>query len=450
VRIRRLTLLLLSFALSKTNPSAAPPYQPLPAWRPAPAASDRPIVRKSDPRPVTHRISSREVTIGFSDKGGGYLNFCDRGDGLNIVSPLYGRGWQHSIRDAMHSGRYNPTQAGFRDHYGVPVRCRVDGGRFIIEKFNMPLYGDPVFDFTEYEDLAEDAPVYKDSDNSDTDALDETGKTQDDELRSEFDFAGTYEDVSDLTGNGISAFRHRFHYAYVREPAAMLQFGKEATLLSGEPVLQANRRVVDASPEALPGDQTPTDTDLSLVQSTLYSIRLLKTPDLDVRAALWRQDGQWRVLERQESGGAIVPRMDDRLIDLRTTAGQSTRRAHPPKFADFRAEGNLFVFTSDTDPAAGRAIGLFVPDSPQNTRQVVGLHRDTGEPLYAEDRRLNGWFQMGWARGPHIILVARTTLTGLLAPGRGRPDAVEAIYGEVFILFGTPEEILRAARNIEE
>ena len=80
-----------------------------------------PVVSTSDPSVVTHRLKIGDIEIGFSDQGGGYLNYLDVGDGKNIVSARYGRGWQGSLRDELHSGRYNPTQAGFTDFAGTPV-----------------------------------------------------------------------------------------------------------------------------------------------------------------------------------------------------------------------------------------------------------------------------------------------------------------------------------------
>ena len=76
---------------------------------------------------------------------------------MNIVSARYGRGWQGSIRDRLHNGRYNSTQAGFRDYAGAPVELRPGPGRMEILRFDLPLYSDPVFDFTAHEDLAEDS-----------------------------------------------------------------------------------------------------------------------------------------------------------------------------------------------------------------------------------------------------------------------------------------------------
>jgi hypothetical protein len=98
----------------------------LPRYDPGPACNESlPIVRESDPATVSHRLKIGHVTIGYSDTGGGYINYCDIGntDGkdVNVNAPDYGKGWQGAIRDQIHSGRYNPTQGGFRDPYGAPV-----------------------------------------------------------------------------------------------------------------------------------------------------------------------------------------------------------------------------------------------------------------------------------------------------------------------------------------
>jgi hypothetical protein len=45
-----------------------------------------PVVSTSDPSVVTHKLKLDEITIGFSDQGGSYLNYLDLGDGKNIVS----------------------------------------------------------------------------------------------------------------------------------------------------------------------------------------------------------------------------------------------------------------------------------------------------------------------------------------------------------------------------
>ena len=167
------------------------------------ALAREPIVKKSDPAVVTHRLKVGDITVGFSDMGGGYLNLLDMGDGKNIVSAKYGRGWQGSLRDQFHGGRYNPTQAGFTDYAGAPVKLVLTNKKLSIPSFNLPLYGDPVFDFTQHEDLVPDYRGYKDKGKTDTDGLDESELSQDDELRSEFDFEGFYENSFATSDNTL-------------------------------------------------------------------------------------------------------------------------------------------------------------------------------------------------------------------------------------------------------
>lgn len=169
-------------------------------------------------------------------KGGGYLNYCSIDNGPNIVSTDYGKGWQGALRDRLHRGRYNPTQAGFRDTAGSPVEIVEQKNKLIIKKFNMPLYGDAVFDFTEHEDLVPDSSKYKD-----------------DEIRSEFDFYGYYEDAPPVVGNKIVVIRFYAEYSYAREPKAIYQFGEKARKENGQPVLNKKALERDIS-KTLIGD----------------------------------------------------------------------------------------------------------------------------------------------------------------------------------------------------
>lgn len=56
-----------------------------PEWVPGWASNDTlPIIILSDNEEVTHTIKSGEVTLGINASGGGYINYCDRGDGMNL------------------------------------------------------------------------------------------------------------------------------------------------------------------------------------------------------------------------------------------------------------------------------------------------------------------------------------------------------------------------------
>jgi hypothetical protein len=125
---------------------------------------------------VTHTlesvVGSKRAVIGVNDRGGGYINsVLLHGfgiDGVDIVVTDFGKGWQGSVRDNLHGGRYNPTQAGIRDQFGAPVSV-VKNSTLLVEQFAMPLYGDPVFDFLANETGGVADAYPKDGGNSDAD-----------------------------------------------------------------------------------------------------------------------------------------------------------------------------------------------------------------------------------------------------------------------------------------
>ncbi len=395
-----------------------------------------PIVREGDPTAVTHTFKIRDITFGFNDQGGGYLNFVDLGDGKNIVPAFFGRGWQGSVRDQFHSGRYNPTQAGFRDYAGAPVTLTATEHSLTIPRFQLPLYGDPVFDFTEHEDLAADFKGYKDNGNSDTDGLEETGLSQDEELRSEFDFEGLYEDATDLAGGTIPVLRFYSRYTYAREPKSILQFGKKALLADGKPVLVESARSQDIS-SALMGSQTAKDDDLSQIIFTAYGIRL--TPESGYTTPLWIEQGKWT--------GA----------SLETVKGWDKERRFflpIPSAEENAAEETLeypfLVLAKGNDPDTAPAIGLYTPSKSEiNTHQLLGLDKTSGKIVYREDRRTKSFLVLSHVVPTQAALLSRFFLTGMLAPGHGRPNVLEALQNETFVLFGTPNQIRNCVEVLE-
>jgi len=399
------------------------------------AAGPSPVVQPGDPFAVTHKFKIGEITIGVSDLGGGYLNHVDLGDGKNIVSPNYGRGWQGSVRDQLHSGRYNPTQAGFMDNVGAPVEVIATGHAIKIPKFNLPLFGDPVFDFTEHEDIAPDFKGYKDNGNSDTDGIGESNLTQDDEVRSEFDFEGVYVDATDLAGGGIPVLRFYSRYTYARPPAAIRQFGKSALLSDGKPVINEAARVEDISP-AMPGDQPATDEDLSGIIFTAYGTRLLS--DSGYTVPMWRENGAWKSLPELESGRG--KEMEFRL------PGPADEGKSPPVTMD----SEFLVLAKGTDPAKSPAIALYSPSSDINTNQILGLDEATGRVVYKEDRRTQGKILFSRVIPSQVDIRNRYFLTGMLAPGNGMPNVLEALQNETFVLFGTPDQILEAIEPLRK
>lgn len=192
---------------------------------------------------------SNGVVLGFLGDGGGYINYGTWSDdpaveGENFVAGNFGRGWQVTLRDAAHSGRYNPTQAGISEKIGVHANLNVKlGGNLLkIEPFRVPLYLDNYFfDFIQNEpqwttnitkNLYDWDP--NDNGNSDTDGLSPTdpsnpdGKTFQEEDSSEFTFSGNYQNLSQLAGpdntQDIAILRTKYTFAYSENPAAIKQF----------------------------------------------------------------------------------------------------------------------------------------------------------------------------------------------------------------------------------
>jgi hypothetical protein len=163
-------------------------------------------VTYSDPTGVAQWITSGPFSFGFNEDGGGCISCilsdpsagqparCDSlaGD-PNLVSPGYGRAWQNSFRDNLHSNRYNPTQAGFSDSWGIPAAltlgdsCNGPGGRLYVAPFRLPIYSNHKFDWVENEDIVSDGYA-DDGDASDNDGIDESGLSQLDEIRSEWNY----------------------------------------------------------------------------------------------------------------------------------------------------------------------------------------------------------------------------------------------------------------------
>lgn len=397
------------------------------------ALAREPIVRKSDPAVVTHRLKIGDITVGFSDKGGGYLNYLDTGDGKNIVSAKYGRGWQGSLRDQLHSGRYNPTQAGFTDYAGVPVKLVLTDKKLTIPSFNLPLYGDPVFDFTQHEDLVPDFRGYKDKGKTDTDGLDESEWSQDDELRSEFDFEGFYENATALGGGKIPILRFYSRYTYARSPRAILQFGKKAKKKDGKPVINEKARIADVS-RTMPGRQAPTDVDLSKIIFTAYGIRLLTSSGYTT--PMWHEGGKWRSLTLKDIRG----RGKEKTFEL---AASKTRKFRGNKILN----SQFLLLAKGSDPNKSRAIALYCPASGQtNSKQILGLDRKTGRVIYREDRRERSVIMFSHVIPTQVGIRSRFFISGMLAPDHGNPKAVEALQHDTYVLFGTPAEILRATQ----
>ncbi len=392
-------------------------------------AETTPIVLESDPAYVSHTLKVKNVTIDLNDKGGGYLNYCSIDDGANIVSTDYGKGWQGALRDRMHRGRYNPTQAGFTDTAGTPVDIQKIDKKLIIPKFNMPLFGDAVFDFTQYEDLVPDSPKYRDGGNTDTDGYTEEGWTQDDEIRSEFDFQGYYEDASHLADNQSVVIRFYAEYIYAREPKAIYQFGKKARKSNGQPVLHEKGKSKDIS-KTLVGNQEPTPTDLSHILFVPYGVRLTKASGYKI--PMWYDNGQWH------------------YSSLKELKGKKKKKKFSMDISQAKLKSDFLLFSTGKNPDTSSAIALYVPESEINHHQLVGINRLTNKIAYKEDRRSEATIFFTHRTPKQMSMRYIYTLSGMLGPHHTEENISETIRNETYILFGSPNEILKSILLLEK
>src|SRR5690349_16595862 len=99
---------------------------------------------------TTHEIRSGEVVLGFSEFGGGYINklaLPGIGDVMAREAARYGRGGQVTIRDRLHGGKYNPTQAGFTATAGTHVTINSNGSEATVPRRPVSLWhGDGKYD----------------------------------------------------------------------------------------------------------------------------------------------------------------------------------------------------------------------------------------------------------------------------------------------------------------
>ena len=404
------------------------------------------VVMTSDPAISTHTFTAGVMRLGISANGGGFVNHIYVNGGADLMSAeaRYGRGWQGSVRDSLHSGRYNPTQAGFRDYAGAPVSLTNENGRLRINRFNVPLYSDPVFDFTAREELAADYEKFNDGLNAvnpagtpytgDTDGYDEpAGWTQDDEIRSEFDFEGFYEDAGALAGGQVSAVRFFQRYSYVRAPKAIYQFGPAALQMDGSavyvPDVIAQKGDLSSS---LPGIQLATAVDLAGVIFTSYGMRI--DTDSGYTNQMWYSGGQWL-------SAPIVPGTEGTRYKL---PGSGIVPADPTN-----PDYGFLIAADGTNPATAHGFALYVPMTEVNRKCTVGIRKTDGAVAYRENRLTDCILFFSSESTNMVSIRARYFLRGLLAPGHSATNVYEALESDQYVLYGTPNEILSAVRTME-
>ncbi len=383
------------------------------------------VAKPSDAGVTTHEITSGNVTLGITDKGGGMINkftLPGYGDISDDVADLYGRGGQVAVRDAVHKGWYNPTQAGHVDGAGTQCNITATTGKLVVDKRPCSLWrGDGKYDFIEWEDLTTDN--YNNDGgtsghNSDVDGIDETnlvGK-QATEITSEFDFYCEYQDYMDSSGVDIPCFRYYYEFEFARYPGHCLEQFNEST-----PCWWEAMRADDISVKAPSGTHQGTYQDMNRFIHGAF----LRN-DNDIWAGNYRHlklaSGAWYTEARNEAASVSK----EFLI-------------HP----DLAEAFPLLIISNSTDINSGPAIGVFQPWSEINVQQTVG-------GTYTDDRRMPD--KMVIADYPNRAgqnkFGFRGRTWGLLNRNRTPNNDPEMWRGEMYILVGTPAEIYANALKL--
>jgi len=344
----------------------------------------------------------------------------------NIFGPQsvkYGRSTQSAMRDKMHSGRYNPTQAGFNETLGTP--CTIKKG---VNKLLMPArpvalwYGDCKWDFTEWENIGPDPICYPDGGNSDVDELDESnleGK-QNTEVKSEFDYFGLYHDYKNKGGIDISCIRHYFEYRYVRKPGHCInQFRPGLDIFNEE---QINPDISTSFPV---GTYTAEPFDMS---NFILSWHLRNdVVNWDPKFLFLKSnDGIWTIKNRNiyvketfaNNGSVTVPR--------------------------------LLIISDSNNPDTKNALGFYMPKTEFNKYETIGVDETTGLICYKDQRykSIRIWDQS--RRIPTMAVYGfKTETKGILNRTRLPKNIYEAYRFDMFILMGSPNEIWETVNKIE-
>ena len=138
------------------------------------------VIAPSDPSITTDTLKSGNLILGINSNGGGVVNYLTIPGVGNIFGPQsvkYGRSGQSAMRDGLHSGRYNPTQAGFNETLGTPCIVEKQTDKLMLPARPLALwYGDCEWDFTEWENIGADPSCYNDGGNSDVSQIDESNR----------------------------------------------------------------------------------------------------------------------------------------------------------------------------------------------------------------------------------------------------------------------------------
>jgi len=435
-------------------------------------------------------ITSNGATLGVDCNGGGYVNYLNTGyDSTgNLIATLYGRGFQTSIRDSLHSGFYNPTQAGIGDGLGTPVTLTLTsspegpGGRINIAPYTLPLFLNGGFCFFPLSYYSPGAQNPVSSCNSDTvtdgifsqELSADISATQ--QLSSEFHFKGYYQDASNLGGNTASIFEYNFTMTYLGNPGSpgnpgaitwespqtssdyspIYKFGPTATYdnnntttnvlntayLNPTYSIQAYSNVGNSS--SLTSIQ-PTDTDLVLAQiATGMRLRL--------------SAGYTSYLTLSSSCDGWNP---PQPVNLTQGGDTYAGEIYPVPSSPC---GSVVALENPGNPSAPIIAMYFPQTDPVNAQQVTETDMMNGQSVTI-DRRITTLMVVTANIQPSVPyrtvngiqvenqfteIVPVVRISGLLAPNHAGPHIDESFRADIFVVIGSPTQVLSALQKMNQ
>lgn len=378
------------------------------------------IIAPSNPRITTHKINSGLVTLGITENGGGVINqliLPGLGDIMGEQADMYGRSGQSSIRSLAHSGKYNPTQAGFNETLGTVSTIIQNDDELIIKPRGCALWkADGKYDFIEWENIGSDS--YRDDQkNTDLDHLDErelVGK-QETEVFSEFDYYGTYQNYLGKQGIKIAAFRHYYEYRFIRKSGHCInQFNKDS------PIWDKSNIVKDISVKYPEGVFKGTDKDMNNMNAA-WSIRndlLLWNPEVRYIQTI---KGKWEAQPR-----------------LKVFHGDDL---------DYK---QAFIVAESYNENTGRALGFYKPASEINSFPIIGVKEVDGSLVYKDNRTNENYINESPTRTSSMSWMGfKNDSRGMISRDR-LPDGVYETYrAEYYLFYGTPKEIITAIATLD-
>lgn len=443
---------------------------------------------ESDPNQAIYQIGDEGFVLGISDRGGGYINkltIPGKGNVMGLNSNRYGRGGQSAIRDYVHGLKYNPTQAGFTDDAGTWCLIDDNGNKklTVLERPASLYRGDGVYDFTQNENLASDGYT-GDGGNTDTDGVAEgpgspAAGDQTNEVTSEWNYWGEYEYYKNKVvtrDNGttytvpIPSFRHQYKYIYRRFPGQAIS----QHIVDGDPNAPYDGKVnVDFTVTDITNGGVNAPTNKPVGGNFRNDMGVLKESwatriDTDLwPEAIYRWSmNEAGVLTRQNRTlpppnntwykDVLVKKNSTLLGRVSEPDGQVDQSKFLPEDPTERL--GLIIIGDSADLNSGQSIGIFLPNNKMN-RTIVGYNPTTGTELYRDDRRMSVALSDNYRRveDPNDptkslmqLIGVEVNLTGILSPARiGIAGAREYLGRDVFILYGTPQQILDAAKGID-